>query len=270
MNIKHTQRPRYPAIGLREAAEKIEVLFKKEHRSPMSPETATHHLGFKGLNGSSLRIVAALRKYGLLEGRGHNLVITDGAISIIADKGIEGSQDRAEALKHALSSDPLFDELNNRFEGKASEVNLVSHLTKKGFKPDSAKMAASSYLDSVAFVNEQLGEYNLHEVNAAQRMEIEQLSGMGRHTKDDKKLSVTDSRITKHDQPENNMREVQIPLPGVTWPILKAEIPMSHATWDQLIAMLQAMKPALVTDKKQSDAKPNRNSDESEDVSGTE
>jgi hypothetical protein len=154
-------RYRYPAIGLRDAVEKVEALFHKEHRNPMSPETVVHHLGYGSLNGASVRTLSALKKYGLLEGRGNDLVISNDAITIIADKAVEDQADRAAALEKALIADSLFGELRNRFGDQVSEVNVTSYLVKKGFNPDSAKRASASFLDSLTFVKEQVNDYNL-------------------------------------------------------------------------------------------------------------
>jgi hypothetical protein len=156
----HQSRYRYPVIGLRDAVAKIEALFHKEHRNPMSPETVAHHIGYGSLNGASQRVIAALKKYGLLEGRGHDLVITTDAITIIADKDVQDQSDRAAALERALVSDSLFEELRNRFGDQVSEVNVTSYLVKKGLMPDSAKRACASFLDSVAFIKEELNGHN--------------------------------------------------------------------------------------------------------------
>ena len=41
-------------------------------------------------------------------------------------------------------------------------------------------------------------------------------------------------------------KEVQLPLANGVWPVLRGQFPMSSGDWDQMIALLQAMKPGLV------------------------
>ncbi len=42
-------------------------------------------------------------------------------------------------------------------------------------------------------------------------------------------------------------REIPIPLTVDEWALLKAPFPMIEAQWNQMLAVLTAMKPALVT-----------------------
>jgi len=46
------------------------------------------------------------------------------------------------------------------------------------------------------------------------------------------------------------MREVQIPLPGAPWPILKASMPFTREAWDRFLKTLVFMEDAFVEPKK--------------------
>lgn len=55
--------------------------------------------------------------------------------------------------------------------------------------------------------------------------------------------------IVETTQPKSQMtgiREIPLPLASGTWPVLKGNFPMSPEAWEQMIALLQAMKPGLV------------------------
>ncbi len=58
-------------------------------------------------------------------------------------------------------------------------------------------------------------------------------------------MPETKSLYDKQNAPPG-MTEVPIPLPGVPWPVLRAQLPMTEETWEALEVMLKAMKPALV------------------------
>ncbi|MCM8918768.1 MAG: hypothetical protein LC540_01625 [Candidatus Thiodiazotropha sp.] len=157
--MKIVRSPRYPAISLVDAVDKIKIIFSNEHRSPMMPVVAADHLGYSGLNGSSMKVLSALKKYGLLEGRGEELSVSNDAITIIADENVKDQSERIDALERTLVGFDLFAELNDKFSVNVSEKNIVAFLTKTGFKPPAARKAACSYFASVVFVEEARRNY---------------------------------------------------------------------------------------------------------------
>lgn len=150
--------PRYPLIDLAEAVELVRKIWKAESRNTMSPEVAARHLGYKGLNGASLRVISALRKYRLLDGRGDDVRISDDAITILADEETR-SPERVEALKRSAFADTLFSELRQKFQGSPSEANLRSYLMKNGFNEEAAAIATSVYLSTLRFVENESNAY---------------------------------------------------------------------------------------------------------------
>jgi hypothetical protein len=51
------------------------------------------------------------------------------------------------------------------------------------------------------------------------------------------------------------MKNVQLPLSADLWATLSAPFPLSESAWNQMVAILNAMKPALVADIKPADEK---------------
>jgi len=43
-----------------------------------------------------------------------------------------------------------------------------------------------------------------------------------------------------------NIKDIQLPLSTNSWATLSAEFPLTQSGWTQLLAVLNAMKPALV------------------------
>jgi hypothetical protein len=146
--MARSRSPNYPSISLKEAIEKARSVYSKDHRNKMHREVVAKHLGYSGLNGASLTMLSALLKYGLLEGRGDEIRVSDPAVTILVDP--PDSAERKEALKAAAMRPPLFSELVNQFGGQVpSEENLTAYLQKRGFKPSAAAAAAQAFRDTM-------------------------------------------------------------------------------------------------------------------------
>lgn len=47
--------------------------------------------------------------------------------------------------------------------------------------------------------------------------------------------------------PAPQQRAVQLPVPGTSWVTVQGAFPLSAEAWDQMMALLEAMKPGLTT-----------------------
>jgi len=155
MSVKISRSPRYPVIGLREAIDKVSVVYKSDFKNQIPKELVAQHMGYKGLNGKSLGIISAVSKYGLLEGGIDAMRVTDLAVDILERENDD--PERIEAIRQAAFAPDLYKELNELFPDKVSDAALRSFLiTKRQFLPDSAERLVRSYretmdlLDSVA------------------------------------------------------------------------------------------------------------------------
>lgn len=151
--------PRYPYVGLEEAIEMASKIFDKEGRAPVTKNVVAQHIGYKGLNGSSLKAISALRKYGLVDDVDDALKISQDAIVILANKANPNSQDRIEALKRAAFRVELFADLHDKLGPNPSESNLSSHLMVAGFSKEGSVKAARSYLATMGLVAGLSGGY---------------------------------------------------------------------------------------------------------------
>ncbi len=154
--------PNYPAIGLKEAVEKAEDIYRNDYQNQLPRAVAAKHMGYASLNGKSLGVLAALLKYGLLEGRGDSTRVSDLAVTIIAHP--PGSPERAEAIKDAASRPDLFQELDKRYpDGKGSDAAIRSYLLTQKFIPQAADSALRSYRETKALVEAESGAYTASE-----------------------------------------------------------------------------------------------------------
>jgi hypothetical protein len=151
--------PGYPTIGLREAIEKIKLVYAKDYQNKITREVAAEHMGYRSLNGKSLGVLSAVAKYGLLEGRGDDNRVSDMALAIIAHG--PGSPERAKAIAEAAARPELFEVLDTRFPGgKGSEAAIRSFLMTQKFIPQAADMAIRAYRETKELVSEEGASYS--------------------------------------------------------------------------------------------------------------
>jgi hypothetical protein len=150
--------PEYPAIGLKEALERVKLVYDKDYQNRLPKKVIAEHMGYKSLSGTSLPVLAALNKYGLLEGRGDETRVSDRALAIIAHD--LGSPERVKAILEAAGSPELFAELNEKFpNGKASDSAIRSYLLTEKFIPEAADTAIRSYRETKQLVESETVGY---------------------------------------------------------------------------------------------------------------
>ncbi len=155
--------PQYPAIGLKEAVARVAEVYQHDYQNMIPREVVAKHMGYSGLSGKSLGVLAALGKYGLLEGRGDSTKVSDLAVTIIAHP--ERSPERVEALQKAAALPELFAELDGRFPGgRGSDQALRSYLLTQKFIPSAADAAIRAYRETKSFVENESGGYTGVEV----------------------------------------------------------------------------------------------------------
>lgn len=150
--MSRSRSPNYPQIGLKEAVHRVGSVYKRDYQSQLTRNLAAERLGYSGLNGKSLAVLAALGKFGLLEGRGEELRVTDLAVRVLAFP--PGSAERRAALAEAASRPELFVELDQRFgRGQASDAAIRAWLMTRGFIPPAAEAAVRSYRETRQFLD---------------------------------------------------------------------------------------------------------------------
>lgn len=205
--------PEYPAIGLKEAIEHVSRVYLKDYQNRLPRAVMAEHMGYKGLNGASLPILAALGKYGLLEGRGDETRVSDLAVAIIAHE--IGTRERAAAIKCASALPDLFAELDKKFpDGKASDPAIRSLLLTQKFIPEAADTAIRAYRETKELVNSEAQRYsegsNENEEPMQNRAEPQNEAATGRAG--DPARSYRVGMNVFHDQPPQGMRREVITL----------------------------------------------------------
>jgi hypothetical protein len=162
--------PGYPTIGLREAIEKVKLVYEKDYQNRIPRRVVAEHMGYQSLNGKSLGVLSAVSKFGLLEGRGEENCVSDLALQIIAHA--PGTPERSQAIADAASRPDLFADLDTRFPGgRASDAGIRSYLMTRKFIPVAADMAIRAYRETKGLVNEETGNYTGESVPEADQNE---------------------------------------------------------------------------------------------------
>lgn len=144
--------PNYPAVGLREAVERIKKLIEKDGKAGTSPHLVPTHIGFASAHGAAMSVVAALKKFGLLEASGDRLAPTQRALEIYNLP--ENDPRRIQALKDAALSPPIYKELveQHRESGFPADDTLQSELaTYKGFNRNAVAGFVKDFKDTLNF-----------------------------------------------------------------------------------------------------------------------
>lgn len=154
--------PNYPAVSLRDALERVRKVYEKEHTTKAAPDVVVKAMGYASLNGASMTILSALKKYGLLEEIGKDLKVSGDALTILVDP--KDSQERIAAIRRAAFTPSLFSELRQQYgDSSPSDENIRSFLLKRGFLQSTVDSAIRAYRDTLALVSELPKGDNLNE-----------------------------------------------------------------------------------------------------------
>lgn len=154
---KRHRSPGYPPLSLREAVERVERLYKTIGGHATSRDVVAKGLGYSGLSGTSATAIGALNKYGLLEGRGDEVRVSERAMAILHPHSPE---EKIAALREAALEPDLYRELAERFPGIPNDDVLRNYLLRNKFLPQAVDSAISAYKETIEFVGGLAGGYD--------------------------------------------------------------------------------------------------------------
>lgn len=139
--------PSYPSVPLRQAIDLVSKIHRTCRTNVITRENAVREMGYSGLTGRSMKVLAALLQFGLLEKTGKGDVkVTQRTVDIL--HGIE-SADRNEALLEAAYSPQLFRDIHDRFpEGIPSEGVIRSFLIQSDFLDAAIGPAINAFMET--------------------------------------------------------------------------------------------------------------------------
>lgn len=215
---------------------------------PLDPELAFQAWNLKSKSGQALVSIAALKRFGLLEAmsqRGPHrgkVRVSDLALGILLDER-EDSAERAGLIRQAALRPSIHAELWKQYDGELPEnAALRFHLQRdRKFTESGAGDFIEQFRSTIAFAELESGappsgdgDDDSHEVEADEDAPM-------RATRP--RQSPASATTAK---PSADIREVPIPIAGSEWPRLKARFPLTEDAWNQMIKVLEAMRPGLV------------------------
>lgn len=224
--------PNYPFIPLDVALERARVIWREEGKNPVAPATAVSHWGYSEKSSGGRQTVGALRAFGLIEGRGtENLRLTPLAQSILVSEPGAGVW-RDQVHKAALTP-PLHQEIWQKYEGNLpSDANLrYSLVMDRGF----TEAAAGDFITELRRTFDFAGLTGETSDNLSDEDGDKPEDGDG----------MSSTLQSEKDQQQGGRRAVQLPYSPTAWATLQASFPVTADEWDQMLAVLTAMKPAL-------------------------
>ena len=156
---KKSRSPRAPQISLQEALGKIKMVYEKEHTHKANREVIAQDMGYRGLSGASAAVIASLRQFGLLEGAGDSMRVSEDATTVLELS--PGDHQRNVVLQRIAFNPPLYAELYDSFGLKLpSDENLRLYLVKRGFNRDTANNLIRTYRETLSLVKEESQGYD--------------------------------------------------------------------------------------------------------------
>lgn len=243
--------PNYPGIDLGEAIERARQLYEHELKYPAPIDTIFAHWKYKPNSGPALVAIAALKRFGLLveEGSGsrRKARLSDRAVAILLDDR-EDSKERLRHIQEAALEPPIHQELWNRYAASLpSDSNLRYVLqTEKAFTEAGAKDFISQYKRTIAFAK-------LAECDTLSEEQEDKLGEEESMTPQEAATALLVKPPSGKHEPETHARVIQIPISASKWVALQAAFPIGDAEWTRMLAVLDAMKPALVSEESRKD-----------------
>ena len=244
---KHKARsPSYPAIDLETAIARARELHNREGMNSASISVILKHWGYDVKSSGGLVALAALIKFGLLadEGSGdkRKARLTELARRIILDERAT-SPERDTLIKEAALTPAIHQDLWTQYKGHLpSDENLRHELrVEKAFTDYGAKEFIEEFKSTVAFAK--LAESDMISPKVEDKEQPEEEITMTTATLES---SQAQQKGEGQKQATTTLKQIQIPYALNNWAKLEAGFPMSEDDWNQMMAVLTAMKPALV------------------------
>jgi hypothetical protein len=158
---KKHRSPSYPIISISDAIERLRKIYQRDKRAFTTYDAILEHLGYsaKGRSGTSGRVVAALRMYGLLDEKSGQFRVSDSGFRILEYP--EDSPERQGLVKEAALKPPVFRKLLEYYSGEIpSDTALRSHLIfNEGFNPDSVGNFIRAFRETLDVANPSPEDY---------------------------------------------------------------------------------------------------------------
>jgi hypothetical protein len=145
--------PNYPAVGLRDAVERVRAIVEKDGKAGAKLDLAAKHIGFSGPHGTARAVLSALRKFGLTADQNGRIVPTQQAMDILH---FPPNHERSIAARRSAATGPLiyqklleqFSQSGNLPSAESLRAELVADW---GFNPKAVDAFLTDFLDTLNY-----------------------------------------------------------------------------------------------------------------------
>jgi hypothetical protein len=241
--------PGYPMISLEEAIEKAKVLWDKDKNNVIPIDAAYEHLGYKAKGGYGARILAALKKFGLISDSQNGIRLTSDAVDLMLHE--PGSGDYENIIGKLFLKPSIYEKLYGEYEGQLpSDATLRVKLIKDyEFNPDSVEDFINGFRRTIEFAriaeNKEirLDKKNTKSDERSINTSLIDSSIGGFSMLNTKEISTETSTIRP---PGKSVMEIPIPISLTEAVIIKTPYPLTEQAWNHMLSILNAYKPTLV------------------------
>jgi hypothetical protein len=233
--------PSYPAINLEQAIARAREIWDKQH-DYATPLSAIFTIwGYKSAAGNANLVIAALRKFGLVDyegsGNARKVKLTALAIQILDHPD---DTTRMKATQEAALLPTIHRELWEKFGAKLpTDDHLRWELEQeRGFSRSGSAEFIPEYRHTIAFARLTTGDTVTPQTP---QDHSEEDSDEQNQTPDPQKPP----RLRRMSEDAANV--LTIPLMGGSPVMVEGAFPITEQDWDQMMAVLNAMKPGLVS-----------------------
>ena len=248
--------PNYPGIDLRSGINVLRSLYEEVKRGNFTPTDAAKAWKYSSTQGPTKVRLAALGHFGLLNRtKDSNLKLSQDALTLVIRN--ESSREFRDVLRKTVQVPPLFREIQESMPEAAADALRQHLIVDCNFTDSGASKFIKVYRDSFDFVNEiQENDFGIDR-NSEVPSDLGAESGFSADTVA-LASTVGDQTTGRPNKEDPHMRSIQIPLSNAPWATLKGPFPISEMSWEQMIKMLEAMKPGLVLSTKEATEEPER------------
>lgn len=230
--------PSYPGVDLGAAIQRAEQVYQHERSHAAHYDTIVRHWGYSPKAGPGRVTFAALKKFGLLIEEGSGTArrgrLSDLALQIIQDQR-PNSAERLEAIQRAALMPPIHRELWDTYQGALpSDDNLrYTLLRERNFTETGAGEFIQQFRATIAFAR------------LDERASMPRMDGGKRQTPPGPGTG-RDSSTLLEEPPDPRAQSMPLPIAPGEYAVIQGAFPFTEEKWEQMLLVLQAMKPALV------------------------
>jgi hypothetical protein len=241
---KKQRSPNYPALDLDNALSRTRQLWNREGRHYAPVKAMLEAWGYGPKSSGGLITIGALKRFGLLEDKGamegREARLTEFAQAIILDER-EDSTERMARIQEAALKPAIHREVWDRYDGMLpSDSTLRYYLTvERGFTEDGADDFIKKFKRTLEFAQLTAPGATVSETNGG----TDENSASAKDPRIPAAPLATRIPVTTPGAPP----PIQFPVFGATV-ILQTTAPLTESAWDQMMAVLNTLKPAVVVE----------------------